>query len=165
MKTDTTEFVFWEPLMVNMRVPGMCLECRGETVNPMTDFHPCQYYCISHSTKKIALVLTAQCYIHNLQLCIQISRGVKLIFMGGHISLVVAFKGPNVILRLYKCNYSLTGERSSTLPPGRNKVRGWIKQGGGLDSARRPCVCHLRFRQFEQKNPPLLFQGTNHKKI
>ena len=34
-------------------------------------------------------------------------RGVKLIFTGGHISLEVAFKGPNVILGLYKCNYSL----------------------------------------------------------
>ena len=29
------------------------------------------------------------------------------------------------------------------LPPGRNKVPGQIKQGGGLDSARRCCVCHL----------------------
>ena len=35
------------------------------------------------------------------------SRVVKLIFTGGHISLTVAFKGPNVILGLYKCNYSL----------------------------------------------------------
>ena len=35
-------------------------------------------------------------------------RGVKLTFMGGHISLVVAFKGPNVTLGLCKCNYSLT---------------------------------------------------------
>ena len=35
--------------------------------------------------------------------------GVKLIFMGGgHISLTVAFKGPNVILGLCKCNHSLT---------------------------------------------------------
>ena len=34
-------------------------------------------------------------------------RGVKLIFTRGHISLEVAFKGPNVILGLYKCNYSL----------------------------------------------------------
>ena len=34
------------------------------------------------------------------------TRGVKLIFTGDHISLVVAFKGPNVILGLYKCNYS-----------------------------------------------------------
>ena len=33
---------------------------------------------------------------------------VKLIFTGGHISLEAAFKGPNVILGLYKCNYSLT---------------------------------------------------------
>ena len=39
------------------------------------------------------------------------SRGVKLIFTGGHISLAVAFKGPNVILGLYKCNYSLTVKR------------------------------------------------------
>ena len=36
------------------------------------------------------------------------SRDVKLIFSRGHISLTVAFKGPNVILGLYKCNYSLT---------------------------------------------------------
>ena len=34
--------------------------------------------------------------------------GVKLIVTRGHISLTVAFKGPNVILGLYKCNYSLT---------------------------------------------------------
>ena len=37
-------------------------------------------------------------------------RGVKLIFIRGggvHISLVVAFKGPNVTLGLYKRNYSL----------------------------------------------------------
>ena len=34
--------------------------------------------------------------------------GIKLIFTGDHISLEVAFKGPNVILGLYKCNYSLT---------------------------------------------------------
>ena len=36
------------------------------------------------------------------------SRGVKLTFTRGHISLEVAFKGPNVILGLYKYNYSLT---------------------------------------------------------
>ena len=29
-------------------------------------------------------------------------------FTGGHISLTVAFKGPNVTLGLYTCNYSLT---------------------------------------------------------
>ena len=34
--------------------------------------------------------------------------GVKLIFTGGHISLTVAFKGPNVILGLYKYNSPLT---------------------------------------------------------
>ena len=36
-----------------------------------------------------------------------ISKGVLLIFTGGHISLTVALKGPNVILGLYKCNYPL----------------------------------------------------------
>ena len=46
-----------------------------------------------------------RCY-HNV-----ISRGDKLIFTGGHICLAVAFKGPNVILGLYKCNYSLTVKR------------------------------------------------------
>ena len=57
-------------------------------------------------------------------------------FARGHVSLAVAFKGLNAILGLYKCNYSLTlGARSSALPPGRNKVPGWIKQGGGPDSA------------------------------
>ena len=39
------------------------------------------------------------------------TRGVKLIFTGGHISLEIAFKGPNVILGLCKCNYSLTVKR------------------------------------------------------
>ena len=36
------------------------------------------------------------------------ARGVKLIVTRGHISLSVVFKGPNAILGLYKCNYSLT---------------------------------------------------------
>ena len=36
------------------------------------------------------------------------SRAVKLTFTGGHISLAVAIEGPNVVLGLYKCNYSLT---------------------------------------------------------
>lgn len=31
------------------------------------------------------------------------SRGVKLMVTGGHISLAVEFKGPNVILGMYKC--------------------------------------------------------------
>ena len=37
-----------------------------------------------------------------------VGRGIKLIFTGGHISLVIAFKGLNGILGLYKFNYSLT---------------------------------------------------------
>ena len=37
-----------------------------------------------------------------------LNQGVKLVFTGGHISLVVAFKGRNVILGLSKSNCSLT---------------------------------------------------------
>ena len=59
-----------------------------------------------------------------------VARGVKLIFTGGHMSLAVAFKGPNIILGLYKCKYSLTFTRELLL--GRNKVLGQIKQGGGV---------------------------------
>ena len=40
--------------------------------------------------------------------CMLYTRGVKLIFTGNHISLMVTFKGLNAILGLYKCNYSLT---------------------------------------------------------
>ena len=39
------------------------------------------------------------------------TRGVKLIFTRGRISLVVAFKGPSVILGLYKCHCSVTVTR------------------------------------------------------
>ena len=47
-------------------------------------------------------------------------RGVKLIFTRVH-SLVVAFKGPNAILGLCKCNYSLTrGEELYIRPFDRN---------------------------------------------
>lgn len=38
-----------------------------------------------------------------------VERGVRLIFMRGHTSL--AFKGPNVVLGLYTCNYSSAGEK------------------------------------------------------
>ena len=38
----------------------------------------------------------------------QYGYSVKFIFTGGHISLTVAFRGPEVILGLYKCNHSLT---------------------------------------------------------
>lgn len=34
------------------------------------------------------------------------TRGVKLVFAGSHISLALAFKGPNVIVGLYKCRSS-----------------------------------------------------------
>ena len=43
---------------------------------------------------------------------------------------MVAFKGRNVILGLYKCNYSEQLSESSALPPGRNKVEGWVQSSG-----------------------------------
>lgn len=33
-----------------------------------------------------------------------VTRGVKLIFSEGHISIRVALKGPHVMVRQYKCN-------------------------------------------------------------
>ena len=45
------------------------------------------------------------------------TRDVKLIFPRGHISFVVTFKGPNVILGLYKCNYSLTRGKELYIQP------------------------------------------------
>ena len=63
-------------------------------------------------------------------------RGVKLIFTRGHISLAVAFKGPNVILGLWKGNYSLT--RGQELGAAARQ-----KQGEGPDLSCGSCVCHL----------------------
>ena len=68
-------------------------------------------------------------------------QGVKLIFTWGHINLTVAFQGPNVILGLYQCNYSLCRGKELGAATGQ-------KQGAGPDSASRPCVCHLCFSGF-----------------
>ena len=54
------------------------------------------------------------------------SPGVSLIFTRGYVSLAVAVKGPNVILGLYKCNYSLTRGKELGAATGE-------KQGAGLD--------------------------------
>ena len=56
-------------------------------------------------------------------------RGIKLIFTGGHISLVVAFKEPNVVLGLYKCNYSLARDKELSTAAG-------SKQGARRDRTR-----------------------------
>ena len=79
------------------------------------------------------------------------SRGVKLIFIRGHINLTVAFKGLNVLLRLYKCNYSLTKGKELGTAASRNKVLGQMKQGGGPDSACEPCVFYLCLRDISVK--------------
>ena len=56
---------------------------------------------------------------------------------------MVAFKGPNVILGLYKYSYFLTRGKELSAAAGKNKVLGQVKLGGGPGLARRPCVCHL----------------------
>ena len=85
-----------------------------------------------------------------------LEQGCQLIFTGGHVSHAVAF---DVILGLYKCNYFLS--ESSALLPGRKKVPGWIKQGGGLDPALGPCVCHLCTRDWVQIPAPSLISSTD----
>ena len=78
--------------------------------------------------------------------------GVSNSFSPGAISASRLPSRLNIILGLCKCNYSLCSRmqnvsKSSMLSRGRNKVPGQIKQGGGLDSARQPCVCHLCINQ------------------
>ena len=63
-----------------------------------------------------------------------VGQAVKLILTGGHVSLAVAFKGPNVTLGLCTHNYSLTRGKELALPLGTDKVLGRV-QGGGPDSA------------------------------
>ena len=58
------------------------------------------------------------CSINNIYAYKYCFRGVTLILSGGHISLVVAFKGPNVILGLYTCNSSLTVKRELSAAAG-----------------------------------------------
>ena len=70
-------------------------------------------------------------------------RGVKLIFTGGHISLSVAFKGPNITLGLSKCNCYLTRGKEFGAAAGQKQGAQRIRQGGGPDAAHRLCVCHL----------------------
>ena len=65
------------------------------------------------------------------------SRNIKLIFSGGHISLAVAFKGLNVILGLYKWNYSLTVKRELSTAAGQ-------KQGARPDRIRQRAGFGLR---------------------
>ena len=62
-------------------------------------------------------------------------RGVKLIVTGGHISLTVAFKGPNVILALYKCNYLSVKQELGA-------ATGW-KHGVRPDERRWRALCLL----------------------
>ena len=45
-------------------------------------------------------------------------RGVKLIFTRGHSNLAVAFKGMNVVLGLYKCNYPLAVKQELSIASG-----------------------------------------------
>ena len=55
---------------------------------------------------------------------------------GATSAFAVAFKGLNAILRLYKCNYSITVKQELGTAARQ-------KQGGGPDQARGHCVCHF----------------------
>ena len=70
--------------------------------------------------------------------------GVKLVFTGGHITLEVAFKGPNVILELCRCNYSLTVKCRLSTAAGE-------KQGAGPEKSR----WRARFGPRALRLPPL----------
>ena len=60
---------------------------------------------------------------------VHLHQGCQTHFHWGHISLTVAFKGPNVILGLYKCNYSLTVKQELGTATGQ-------KEGARLDKTR-----------------------------
>ena len=60
--------------------------------------------------------------------------GVKFIFMRGHISFTFAFEGPNVILGLSKCNYSLIVKRELS-------TAAREKQGTRPDKTRWRALC------------------------
>ena len=56
---------------------------------------------------------------------LSLNRGGKIIFTGSYISLTVAFRGLNVISRLYKGKYSLTrGKELGAVP---RKKRCWAR--------------------------------------
>ena len=89
-----------------------------------------------------AILASRGCLFRTFVLCARLSsRTVKLTVTRGHISLAVAFKGPNIILGLCKCNYSLTRGQELSTAAGWKQGAGQIKQGGGPDAARGPCVC------------------------
>ena len=52
-----------------------------------------------------------------------VDQGCQTNFHQGHISLTVAFKGPNVILGLYKHNYSLSVKRELSMGMDRTRWR------------------------------------------
>ena len=81
-------------------------------------------------------------------------QGYQIHFHPGHISLVVAFKGPNVILGLFKCNYSLTRGKELGAAAGQ-------KQGAGLDKTRWRAGFGLQalcLPPVKQTNPPSYFK-------
>ena len=73
---------------------------------------------------------------------------------------MVAFKGPNVILGLCKCNYSLTVKRELLTPAREKQGADWIKQGGGTDSALVFATCALKARESGLENE--LTRGSWH---
>ena len=77
------------------------------------------------------------------------TRGGKLIFTRGHNSLAVAFKRPNVMLGMHKCNYSLTVQRELIAATG-------LKQGAGRDIRWR-----VKFGLWALHLPPVIYMKAN----
>ena len=68
-------------------------------------YHSSHRYCISNLSIESSEVKGG---FNCINMSYTVYEGVKLIFTGGHISLMVGFKGLNIILGLRRCNYSLT---------------------------------------------------------
>ena len=86
-------------------------------------------------------------------------RGVKLIFTGGHISLVVAFKGPCVILGLYKCNYSFLSQGQGVWRCGRVETRCGPNKTRWKDGFGPQALCLLPVLQILESLQMLVWCG------
>ena len=82
----------------------------------LTDTHPGTVEALE-SCINVVIALQSLVFLTNIFASICPETGAKLIFTRGHISLVVAFKGPNIILGLYKYNYPLTRDKELGAAP------------------------------------------------
>ena len=112
----------------------------GSLLRPGVISHVLLLSCLWHQAGEIVCELTA---VRVSQTPITLKQRCQTHFHRGPHQPHGCLQRAECNLGLYKCNYSLTVKQESALPPGRNKVLGWIKQGGGPDLACGPCVCQL----------------------